>query len=441
MNTLVNLFASIFDLAILLIFFKNTLYTRKETIALPVFLCVSVAMESLLFINTALFSSYSQVLNTIITIFVSMLSSFVIACMYQSTFLKKIFAVISFQILAMFAEFSIAIIMSWLHPQIFDMKELTLSCIMDLSSKIILFFLSFIVPFFFNKKTRFDSLGHNLLLFTTPFITIVIMIFTPLEKIINGDNQFFFISLYICLGILNIVNYFLLYLTNKQQENTFRLHRLEDLASHQQKQYLQLSSAYKTNRRLIHDMKKHYFIIQKHIENREYDTLSEYLNISMKDLENSYSGINTGNLVIDSFVSNYKNICDDMCIQFDTDLSVDYNRIPISNYDLCVVLGNILDNAIHACKNNSTQKNHIFLSIVSKESDLFCIHMINTYNKEYVAPHKENTSIPQHGYGLKNIENIIENNYGTMNYRFGNEFDIVLVFPVIRPEQRLLNTK
>ena len=205
---------------------------------------------------------------------------------------------------------------------------------------------------------------------------------------------------------------------------------------------MQLSSAYKSNRSLIHDTKKHYFIIEKYLENKEYDKLAAYLEIAMNDLENTYAEINTGNLVIDSFISSYKNICHENQIAFFEELSVDPNRIPINNYDLCIVLGNLLDNAVIACLQNTCEKNQIKLIITSNNNDMFYIHIQNTYNHSISqkSPFTDDDfSVPsEHGYGLKNIEKIADENHAVCNITQEEFFTVDLVFPVIDERQRIM---
>ena len=85
------------------------------------------------------------------------------------------------------------------------------------------------------------------------------------------------------------------------------------------------------------------------IHNENYDAVIPYLESSLEELNSSYSRINTGNLVIDSFVSNYLLLSEDNGIDFKPDLQIDSSLIPIKDYDLSIVLGNLLDNAINAC--------------------------------------------------------------------------------------------
>lgn len=85
--------------------------------------------------------------------------------------------------------------------------------------------------------------------------------------------------------------------------------------------------------------------------------INPYIKESIDVLEASYNLINTGNLVIDSFVSNYIAIAKEQNIEFISDIRVQNYRIPIKDFDLCVIIGNMLENSLHAVNEiNSNNK-------------------------------------------------------------------------------------
>ncbi len=132
----------------------------------------------------------------------------------------------------------------------------------------------------------------------------------------------------------------------------------------------------------------------------------------MKDIEDTYTEINTGNLVIGAFVSNFKNIAETNGISFSPTLKIDANRIPINDYDLCVILGNLLDNSFNACRKNAAGHNYIALTISVNENDIFYIHIENTYDPAEECASRPKTDFLKHGYGMDNIETIVEKNHG-----------------------------
>lgn len=442
LQLLIHIFTYGFDLFILLKFIQNILKNRRENIPVVFFYGTGILMEIILFINEYLMVYVPDRPAKYITNIVSFLTTFLLTLFFSSSLISKIFTALSFQLLVVVGEYIFTMLMYLVQPEIFQHVTPALNTPMNLGSKVILFFLTLIVSMIFGKSFRDIHKGYQLLIFTTPAASIIIMLFTPLVNIVNGNDHAFYLSIYICLSALNVVNYILLNYTHHQTAELFRLRHMEQLADYQQEKYMQLSSAYKSNRSLIHDTKKHYFIIEKYLENKEYDKLAAYLEIAMNDLENTYAEINTGNLVIDSFISSYKNICHENQIAFYEELSVDPNRIPINNYDLCIVLGNLLDNAVNACRQNTCEKNQIKLIITSNSNDLFYIHIQNTYNHSISQKRPftdDDFSVPsEHGYGLKNIEKIADENHAVCNITQGEFFAVDLVFPVIDERQRIM---
>ncbi len=173
------------------------------------------------------------------------------------------------------------------------------------------------------------------------------------------------------------------------------------------------------------------YILEKPKEPYKLQTTS--LEESIEELNSSYSRINTGNLVIDSFVSNYLLLAEDTNINFQSDLQIDASKIPISDYDLSIVIGNLLDNAINACNNiGDKQKKFIKLFIhTDLESDQFIIHLVNSKTQKK-APTKNCKLV--HGYGLLNVKEHIEKLYGIMNSKeYDNEYETTVIIPLNPP--------
>ena len=165
------------------------------------------------------------------------------------------------------------------------------------------------------------------------------------------------------------------------------------------------------------------------IQNEKYNAVIPYLEQSLDELNSSYSKINTGNLVIDSFVSNYLLLCEDKGIEFISNLQIDASLIPIKDYDLSIVLGNLLDNAVNACNNIlSPDKKFIQLYICTDlQSDQFVIHIVNSKNQKTVS---ENDEVI-HGYGLINIQEHIEKSFGIINSKETNdEYETSIIIPL-----------
>lgn len=84
--------------------------------------------------------------------------------------------------------------------------------------------------------------------------------------------------------------------------------------------------------------------------------MRDYFTITIKDLDSTVSRVNTGILVIDAFLNNYITMAESDSTIFKTNIQIDKSLITINEYDLCVILGNLLDNSYEACKKQSSPK-------------------------------------------------------------------------------------
>ena len=74
----------------------------------------------------------------------------------------------------------------------------------------------------------------------------------------------------------------------------------------QQEKYFQLGTAYKKTRNIVHDMKNHYFAISEMLKQQQTEQLDAYLHSAINDIEANYISVNSGNLVLDAFISSFQ---------------------------------------------------------------------------------------------------------------------------------------
>lgn len=70
--------------------------------------------------------------------------------------------------------------------------------------------------------------------------------------------------------------------------------------------------------------------------------------------------LSTGNLVIDSLIGNALNIACEHKIAIKYDIHIHAEAIDIDRFDLCTVIGNVLDNALNAAARVPKKKIDLF---------------------------------------------------------------------------------
>lgn len=161
------------------------------------------------------------------------------------------------------------------------------------------------------------------------------------------------------------------------------------------------------------------------MENRVDDAIA-YINRTDQNLKEAYDNIHTGNLVIDSLVSNLKSQLDEKNCQLRLNINIDSCKLKMDDYDLVVVLGNILDNAVEAVESvTEPEKRKVGLSITMTDTD-FLIGLRNG-----MCPgEKRKKEKFFHGLGLQNVQEVVEGYGGSMTVsREDDWFETIIVIP------------
>lgn len=437
MDLFLNIFDAAFDLFIVMSYLNNVLLKRKENISKLLFFSCYVLMEIVSTISSTLTLYLPEEQKSLMNILRSILLLLALTFLYEATLLRRLFYAVSFQLLAILGEYLFTMLMSLIHPDIFNLPIEILQPIMFFGSTIFLFFLTLLFCFFWQKKFREQTPSYSLLLFSTPVITLTILYFIPYHNYaFIKSTPLFCIITCVSFALLNVINYLLLENMSRQEQAMQKMKEMETQITFQKEKYQQLGTAYKTNRRLIHDTKKHYFTIQEYIKQEKYDLLTEYMKNAMDDIEHSYIGVNSGNLVIDAFVSNFENLSKNNGITMSSNIHLDPKRIPTTDYELCIILGNILDNSYNACIQNAGEQNKINLTISINESDYFYIRIENTYRQTDTARALQNPDFLEHGYGIENIAKIVNQKLGFLKYDFEELFSMDIAIPIIDEKKR-----
>lgn len=119
----------------------------------------------------------------------------------------------------------------------------------------------------------------------------------------------------------------------------------KDLA---QKHSEEVENMYRQIRGWRHDLKTHIQTMKAHLALAEYDRLEEYLNELDTDLSEVDKIVKTGNVRIDALLNSKLSLAQAKGIRVEAKAIVP-GHLSLSEVDLGVIVGNLLDNAMEAC--------------------------------------------------------------------------------------------
>lgn len=255
----------------------------------------------------------------------------------------------------------------------------------------------------------------------------LIIVYTSNLKLLNYDYYVeSFEDINIFLFLFSIAGVFISYLMIVYSEYRFKLREMEEeklildqIIKEQLNYYTELERHYNDVIKIKHDMNNHNNIISALVKNNDYEKLEDYI----KKIDSVFSKINNDilicdNKIIDAICVSKKAICKKKNINIDFDIQV-RNDISVDDVDLCVIYGNLLDNAIEACERIEDDSIKKTIKVESRISKGFLIIKVENSNLENILI-KNNKFITLksdkkfHGIGLDNIRRSIKKYNGEL---------------------------
>lgn len=175
--------------------------------------------------------------------------------------------------------------------------------------------------------------------------------------------------------------------------------------------YLQtIEESYRKNRALMHDLNNHAVAMRALADSGEYEELVQYIDTFARKVGDNMFPVHSGNIVLDALLADkyHKAAAAGIPVLFE---GVRYGAA-VNDEDMCIVVGNLLDNAIEENqKCRDAKRRRISVRISSKE-DSFIISVKNPVFHEIKIknglPMSEKPNGEHHGLGLKNVRRVCD---------------------------------
>lgn len=337
--------------------------------------------------------------------------------LYHSSIKKIIFTAIGGCVIGMLIEIFVAIIFQLLG---FSVSETAFAG--AVISKLILLTLVHALNILkFQHSSNNPSLFYWMLLLLMSLSSIIIIhtlfLFnqsSTLSSHINLSTLAIFLLFVINIGFFLLYNK-LSFTSDLQIKNLIMLHQLkhyEELRSNRNAQANFL-------RREKHNLKNQLIAIRAYALQGQTSQIIDFVNTL---ITNTNFGLNDlticNNIILDTLIDGKINIAKEHDITYTWDILVP-EHLPFDDIDLCILVGNAIDNAFDACMSNSHFDNKfVDITIHYKNECLYC-NFSNSYSHKLITSSQNHflstkSNFRQHGYGIPSIQYVVNKYSGLL---------------------------
>ena len=316
--------------------------------------------------------------NTNINLVINTAAIILISILYCVTWKKRVFSAIWVCAVGMFID--------WIAFSVLGELQFVQSGLLQNISFLIV---AFLFRHLYHKNVEYSS--------KSPYFWLIILI--ALGTIAVGiltvnDSSKHDIIVAIILLLINLINFYTYHLEQDRLKNKHMVELIQASNDAYQNQLKIMETSQREMRYLRHDMQKHLNTMRRMLQENAIIVKEEYSK--------------TGNRDVDSLINYELALASDLgtAIMCRIDLPAELN---ISSFDMTVILGNLLDNAIEALRQSENKR---LLLSMKLTRGIVRIDIENSYNPKQ----KKKADQKQHGIGLLSVSHTLEKYHGDLKH-------------------------
>ena len=180
--------------------------------------------------------------------------------------------------------------------------------------------------------------------------------------------------------------------------------------------YREVDNMYRQMRGWRHDYRNHIQVMKAYAASGDMDAIRNYLDSLEQDLTTVDTVIKTGNRMTDAILNSKISIARAKHIDVVADANIPV-ELGLSEVDLCIIIGNLFDNAIEASMTLPEDRRQIRVYMEVKNTQLYISFTNFTAQGKQTKIGKRfaSTKGEGHGLGLLRMDNIVERLGGYLN--------------------------
>ena len=215
----------------------------------------------------------------------------------------------------------------------------------------------------------------------------------------------------LAMHLLGLLSLFCILFSYKKLQQNFRLSTeisLLEQEEHSLNQYVEeAKTRYDETKSFRHDIRNHIAVVKNLLQSGKLEEAVSYME-DMDDMAEKMSfPCSTNNPVVDILVGNKLGIAKSMGIDVDCSLLLPY-PCSLKDIDICIILSNALDNAIHGCHKMEDGREKYIRMAGRMQGDFLLMEIENSFQGEGMF---------KEGTGLSNIRAVAEKYQGAVSVK------------------------
>lgn len=388
---------------------------------------VKKALEIASFIGYYILTSSVYLLFNVpvVNFIVNILGYFGLTFLYQSSMKKKIFASLLVYVFGFCGEMIVVTLTGYINFPVSETNSYD-SIFGVVAANILIFVISMAANNFKSiKNGNVLPRAYWIALFAVPVSSMYIL---AIIFRFEGLSIYEIASSVVAILVVNFMVFILFdrisLLYKERQESELIKQQNEYYAN----QLLLVEDLHTITSKLRHDIKNHLITINSFLEEKNIDKAKAQISEIMGVYQNKTEIVHTGYPAVDGLLNFKLRSASDLGIQINikTDLPIDFNFSP---FDLTVILGNLIDNALQAV--TIVEKDRFIDLRMKCTKGMLFIKISNPYKtvikKESGKIITSKDDKENHGWGLRNVDDILKKYNGTSDINPDNNIFTVTI--------------
>lgn len=186
-----------------------------------------------------------------------------------------------------------------------------------------------------------------------------------------------------------------------------------------QKHCEEVQNMYRQTRGWRHDYHNHIQTMKAHLAMGRLEELEAYLNELDQDLTTVDTVIKTGNVMVDAILNSKISAAASRGIAVEAKAVVPEKLdTSLSEVDVCLIIGNLMDNAIEACMKIPQEGQRfirVYVDILKGQLYIYIINAVGGHPKRAGGVYVSEKNADSHGFGLMRVDKVVDKYHGFLD--------------------------